>query len=179
MLTREGILSPEFCSIEEYLGRNTQSYYDILSATGQGSWNPANDTTEWVRYCLTAHYVQAQSVLRRFQESEATWSMLEDAISKAKLPPRCIQALFNATFGLEVRNSSYRSAVRSAEPENAISKQTATNDLTRMVEAGLLSKQGEKRGSRYVGSGAVIDIQQAHRDQREPITFDHLFDPDA
>lgn len=176
VLAREGILSPEFCSIEEYLGRNTQSYYDILSTTGQGSWNPTNDATEWVRYCLVAHYVQAESVLRRIRESEEMWSMLEAEVAKAKLPSRCIEALFNATFGLEVRNSSYRSAVRSAEPESEISNQTATNDLKRMVDAGLLAKKGAKRGSHYVGSDVLVNLRRRHRQKRQPITFDHLFD---
>src|SRR6267143_1167825 len=30
VLAREGILEPEFCSIEEYLGRNTPMYYQVL-----------------------------------------------------------------------------------------------------------------------------------------------------
>ena len=36
VLAREGILAPEFASIEEYLGRNTQAYYDVLAETGGG-----------------------------------------------------------------------------------------------------------------------------------------------
>lgn len=178
VLAREGILSPEFCSIEEYLGRNTQSYYDVLSAAGRGSWNPENDTTEWVRYCLTAHYVQAASVLRRVRESETTWGLLEEAVERTKLPTRTIEALFDATFGLKVRNASYRTAVQSASPDYEISNQTATKDLNRMVQAGLLTKKGTKRGSYYVAARSLVDIRSAHRDQREKITFDHLFDID-
>jgi Fic family protein len=36
VLARSGTLSPHFCSIEEYLGRNTQSYYDVLADVGGG-----------------------------------------------------------------------------------------------------------------------------------------------
>jgi len=36
VLARGGKLSPEFLSIEEYLGRNTPSYYQVLSAVAQG-----------------------------------------------------------------------------------------------------------------------------------------------
>jgi Fic family protein len=43
VLAREGILSPVFCSIEEYLGRNTQAYYDVLAQVGHGSWDPEGD----------------------------------------------------------------------------------------------------------------------------------------
>jgi len=34
VLAREGIFAPEFCSIEEYLGRNTQSYYERHPGVG-------------------------------------------------------------------------------------------------------------------------------------------------
>lgn len=176
VLAREGILSPEFCSIEEYLGRNTQSYYDILATTGEGSWNPANDATAWVRYCLVAHFVQAASVVRRVREAEATWGLLEDEVTKAKLPSRAIEALFDATFGLQVRNASYRAAVQKSGDE--ISNQSATNDFKRMVDAGLLAKRGSKRGSHYVAAKPLLAIRQSHRDQRKPIVFDHLFDTD-
>lgn len=40
VLAREGILEPEFSSIEEYLGRNTQDYYSVLAETSEGSWHP-------------------------------------------------------------------------------------------------------------------------------------------
>ena len=29
-----------FGSIEEYLGANTQAYYDVLGTVGEGSWQP-------------------------------------------------------------------------------------------------------------------------------------------
>ena len=55
MLAREGILHPVFCSIEEWLGRNTDSYYAILKEVGEGKWSPQNDALPWVRFCLRAH----------------------------------------------------------------------------------------------------------------------------
>src|SRR5215475_7079784 len=48
VLGLEGILEPEFSSIEEYLGRNTQDYYNVLAKTGGGSWHPKNSTREWI-----------------------------------------------------------------------------------------------------------------------------------
>ena len=113
VLTRDGISAPEFCSIEEFLGANTQGYYGILGEVGQGRWNPQNDARPWVRYCLGAHYVQATSVLRRVRESEHVWGELEDLIASARLPQRSIAALFDATIRLRVRNSSYRATLKS------------------------------------------------------------------
>ena len=65
VLAREQILYPELSSIEEYLGRHTDAYYTVLRDVGGGDWRPDRDARPWVRYCLTAHYIQAASVLRR------------------------------------------------------------------------------------------------------------------
>jgi Fic family protein len=64
VLAREGVLSPVFMSVEEYLGRNTQAYYDVLAQVGGGSWKPERDARPWVRYMLTAH-------LRRAHDAQA------------------------------------------------------------------------------------------------------------
>ena len=46
-------MAPEFSSIEEYLGRNTHEYYDILRVVGGGRWRPEGDTR--VRGLLLRH----------------------------------------------------------------------------------------------------------------------------
>ena len=40
VLAQEGVLAPEFASIEEYLGRRTQDYYAVLAEVGSGRWLP-------------------------------------------------------------------------------------------------------------------------------------------
>jgi len=175
VLAREDTLVPEFCSIEEYLGRNTQSYYDILGKVGQGAWNPRNDARPWLRYCLRAHYVQAASVLRRVRESEKIWGYLEDEVAGAGLPERAIEGLFDASLGLQVKNSSYRASTRAAGEQ--ISNQTATTDLRQMVDAGLLDRKGAKRGTYYVGSSPLVEFYGRLRAAREPIVADHIFTP--
>lgn len=40
MLYREGVDEAEFVSIEEYLGRDTRGYYDVLAEVGGGRWDP-------------------------------------------------------------------------------------------------------------------------------------------
>ena len=49
VLAREGILAPEFASIEEYLGRRTQEYYDILAEVGGGG-QLKRDARPWIRF---------------------------------------------------------------------------------------------------------------------------------
>src|ERR1039458_9948410 len=75
VLGREGILESEFSSIEEYLGRNTQDYYNVLAQTGEGSWHPRNSTRAWIQFNLTAHFRQARSEERRVgKEWRSRWS---------------------------------------------------------------------------------------------------------
>jgi len=174
MLAREQILSPEWMSIEEYLGANTRSYYDILAEVGRGSWKPGGDARPWIRFCLRAHFIQAVSVLRRARESEAIWAAVDDLRADKGLPTRSVGGLFDATIGLRIRNASYRRDVELGELEE-ITNQVATNDLRKMVNAGLLYQRGSKRGTFYVATEILEAIREGVRANREPIDATSLF----
>jgi Fic family protein len=174
MLAREQILSPEWMSIEEFLGANTQPYYDVLADVGNGSWQPDRDARPWVRFCLRAHFIQAASVLRRAHESEAIWATVDELREGRKLPPRTIGGLFDAAIGLRIRNASYRKDVELVELEE-ITNQVATNDLRKMVNAGLVEQRGSKRGTFYVASEELAAIRERVRANREPIDASSLF----
>jgi Fic family protein len=175
VLARDKILAPAWCSIEEYLGANTQRYYDVLGQVGEGAWNPKNDARPWIRFCLEAHYIQAMSVLRRVRESERMWTDLEALFEKRRgLPERSIQALFDATLGLRVRNASYRSVLKRFGGEE-VSHQVATSDLRALVEAGLLEQHGKKRGTYYVGAEPLEEIRSRARERRQPLDASSLF----
>src|SRR6202451_3016009 len=47
VIARDRINTPVFSSVEEYLGRNTQAYYEILAEVGQAGWHPENDARPW------------------------------------------------------------------------------------------------------------------------------------
>lgn len=177
VLARDRILAPDWCSIEEYLGINTLAYYAVLAQVGEGAWSPQNDARPWVRFCLQAHYIQAVSVLRRVQESEKIWEALEALLSEKKgLPERTIQALFDATLGMRVRNSSYRSVLKRVSSEE-ISNQVATSDLRAIVDAGLLEQHGKKRGTYYVAAPPLVEIRERVKKGRKPIDASSLFAP--
>ena len=159
VLAREGILESEFCSIEEYLGRNTREYYEVLTEVGQGSWHPRNDVRPWIRFCLTAHYRQAKTITRRIEETRQVWEELEILVSAKQIPTRYTLALFDATFGYKVRNTSYRSAAE-------ITETTATRDLKTMVDIGLLMADGATRGRAYRASPVLLEIRQRTRRPR-------------
>jgi Fic family protein len=165
VLARDGILSPVFMSVEEYLGRNTQAYYDVLAEVGGGSWQPDRDSRPWIRFTLTAHLRQARTMVRRISESERVWSDLERLVAGRRLPERTIMALFDATIGLRVRNATYRSYF--ADSPDEITDATASRDLRLLVEADLIEPRGQKRGRFYVARPELVRIRDAVSRQRD------------
>jgi Fic family protein len=174
-LARDQILSPEWMSIEEYLGEHAQAYYDILAEVGQGAWHPELDARPWVRFCLRAHYIQAASVLKRIRESERIWVAIDELRERRGLPERVIGSLFDSATGLKIRNSSHRKSVAMTELVE-ISNQVATNDLGAMVQAGLISQRGSKRGTYYEAADALVDLRERVREDGPPVDAGSLFD---
>lgn len=159
VLARQGVLTPDFCSIEEYLGRNTPAYYDVLAEVGGGRWQPDRDARGWLRFCLTAHYRQARTLLRRAEEAEQRWEALEAEVDRRGLSERTIAALFNAALGYRIRNATYRA-------QADVSELVASRDLRALVEAGLLEPRGERRGRFYLRSAALAEVEASIRIER-------------
>jgi Fic family protein len=84
VLARGGILTAPFVSIVEYLGAgtNTDDYYRVLGEVGAGSWNPDREARPWVRFVLTAHYRQAQTMVRRTEEARRRWEVITAEVRK-------------------------------------------------------------------------------------------------
>jgi len=162
VLAREGILEPQFCSIEEYLGSNTPEYYKVLAEVAQGAWTPKNDARPWIRFCLTAHYRQAQILLRRTAEMNRLWDELELLLKNMSLPDRMIFALTDAAMGLKVRNATYRSPAE-------VSDNLASRDLKTLVERGLLVADGQTRGRAYVASDVIKKVRDRTREPKKII----------
>ena len=156
VLANDGIVAPTFSSIEEYIGHNQQEYYDVLGRVGGGGWHPERDAKPWVRFCLSAHYRQAQTLLRRMRETERVYSELVALVEANGLPERSAMALLQAAFGSRVRNSSYRVSAD-------VSNNLASRDLKALVDASLLVPEGEKRGRFYVAARAVAEMRERLR----------------
>ena len=161
VISQNGISSPTFCSIEEWLGRNTQAYYDILKEVGQGSWHPTNSALPWVRFCLRAHYQQAATLMKRNAHIGRVWGEIAELIRQHGLNERVEGPLLEAAFGHKVRNNNrYRE-------ESDISDAVAGRDLRRLCEIDLLQPVGDKRGRYYIASGVLRDIAFRTRDERQ------------
>jgi Fic family protein len=160
VLAREGILDPRFSSIEEYVGRHSADYYAVLAEVGKGEWHPENDALPWIKFCLTAHHFQAQTLLKRTGEVGSLWERLEQLTKELKIPGRTIGALMDAATGRRVRNPVYRR-------ESDVSAQIAKRDLKILVTNGLLEAKGEKRGRYYIASKSLSGLyEQSKVDRR-------------
>lgn len=166
VLAREGSpLSPAFLSIEEYLGRNTRAYFDMLAEVGSGEWQPGRDARPWVRFVLTAHLHQIRRTLQRIRESEDMWVRLEALVEEYGLTERSLVAMFDAAIGFRVRNATYRAAHHEMGVE--VSEGMASRDLRQLVDAGLLVAHGEKRGRHYVAGDPIKEIRRAVVEARD------------
>ena len=162
VLARAGVLTPAFASIEEYLGQNTEAYYAVLGEVGGGSWQPRRDARPWIRFALTAHFRQIQTLRRRADEAERRWELLEREVQAGGLPERSIPAVFDAAQGFRIRNAVYRELAE-------VSQVVAGRDLQALAGAGLLEARGQRRGRYYVASEKLSGLEASiHRD-RTPI----------
>lgn len=160
-LARQGILEPEFCSVEEYLGRIQQDYYDILAKVGAGSYRPERDARPWIRFMLKAHFIQASLVVWRMNVMSRMWEEMELEMKRRGLPDRMVFALVDAALKLKVRNASYRTIAQ-------ITENLASRDLQTLVKERLLVAIGENRGRVYSASPELQDIRSRFWERFNP-----------
>ncbi len=144
VLAREGLLSAQFGSIEDYLGQHTPAYYAALQQVQAGYYQPQRDASRWIDFCVDAHLIQARQRLEQIQIAGARWTILEQQIEKRGWPDRLVIALEQSLIGGTDR-SKY---VKEAE----VSSATATADFRRLIDAGLIEQRGRGRGVEYYAS---------------------------
>ena len=149
VLARDGMASPEFFSIEEYLGDHTQDYYAALREVQGGSYQPQRDASSWVAFCVEAHIDQAQQRLAQVKQAAARWEQLEALVEGRGWPDRLVIALEQSLHGATDRT-------RYAE-EAGVSPATASADFRRLLDAGLVSQSGRGPSSRYTASEQLHD----------------------
>jgi Fic family protein len=165
VLAREKIVDPVFSSIEQWLGAHTQSYYDVLAQVGRGAWTPSSDPLPFVEFCLKAHFQQAESLITQHAYLDKIWDLVRAEVEKSRLMERCSWAVADASIGIRVRNSTYRSQAN-------ISNESASKDLRALVEKGMLVPKGERKGRYYEASDELrrqalelFDAQKPHTER--------------
>jgi Fic family protein len=144
VLAREGLLSTEFGSIEEYLGENTPAYYAALQAAHGEIYEPDRDVTKWVAFCIDAHLAQARRRLAQIETASARWASLEELLARRGWPERIVIALEQSLVGGTTRMLYRREA--------DVSLATASADFRRMLDSGLVVQRGQGRTTRYYAS---------------------------
>lgn len=147
VLARAGLPTPEFSSIEEYLGRQTSDYYRVLQQVQGGSYRPERNAGPRVRFCVAAHIQQARERLDQIAAATTRWSALEKLVESRAWPDHLVVALEQSLFeGIE--RKAYAA-------EADVSLATATTDLRRLVDTGLITQHGRTRSTKYVASEAL------------------------
>ena len=152
VLARDGLLAPEFGSIEPYLAKNTVGYYEALGEVQRGVYSPDRDATSWVIFCLDAHIKQARERIDLIARSADRWSRLQATAKSMDWDDRLLIALEQALAGATDR-SQYAA-------EADVSNATASNDLRRLGDAGMLDQSGGGRSTRYAPTDRLRHITQ-------------------
>jgi Fic family protein len=147
VLARDGIIAPEFASIEQYLGEHTTDYYRVLRRVNGAKYQPEADAQPWIDFCVTAHLDQARRRLTEIDEASARWTRLEALVLERAWPSRLMTALEQSLDGSTDR-TGYASAAE-------IALVTASQDLRRLLDAGLVVQHGAGRSVRYSASDAL------------------------
>ncbi|MCM3883830.1 Fic family protein [Frankia sp. R82] len=169
MIAREGVLAPEFSSIEAWLGRpgNTWEYYRELADRGP-NYLPDQDVSSWIRFSLTAYHQQAQTVAGRLDRSGRVGAALSAFTERTGLDERVVTALHDVAMAGRVRRSRYEHA-------EGLSLQQAQRDLRDLTTAQILAPVGRTR-ARYYTAGPrfpqpALDLARTPMTLRKPYTI--------
>ena len=144
VLAREGLLSPEFGSIEEYLGRHAEAYCAALNEAHGPTYDPSRDASGWIAFCVDAHLAQAHQRLNQIEDAAARWTRLEELVAARSWPDRLIVALEQSLFGGTDRASYAHEA--------DVSAPTASADFRRLLDAGLVDQRGRGPSTSYIAT---------------------------
>lgn len=165
LIAREGVLAPEFSSIEEWLGMpgNTWDYYKVLREVGGPVHSPERDTLAWVRFNLRAYHQQSQRVRHRVQRSTDCWLRLDEQADRLHMTERQVTALHEVAMTGRVRRSRYEKA-------EGLTNQQATRDVQALTRAGLLTPVGNTKARHYVAGPNFPRDALESADRRHVIT---------
>lgn len=147
VLARDGVLSPELGSIEEFLARNTLRYYEVLREVQGGRYQPERSASAWISFCVEAHITQALERLNILERAADRWAAIEALVVDRGWPERLTIALEQSLF-----DGADRAAYCA---EASVSPATASADFRRLHDAGLVERRGRGRFTRYFATGEL------------------------
>lgn len=143
VMVRDGVLDPEFSSIEKSVASDRDRYLDSLYALGP-AWNPKADSRPFVRFCLAVHLDQAERALGHARRMSAVWAEAAEEVRRQRLPERVTSAVTDAASIGRVDPAAYRQWAR-------VDDRRARADLQRLAERGFLLRRSGRRASYTAG----------------------------
>jgi len=144
VLARGHSLDPGLGTVEERFARDPGRYYAVLRDVLGGRYAPEGAADPWLTFCLEAHLVQAREQLALLDAAAHRWSALTSLVGARGLPDRLAVAL-EQSLDEGVDRSSYATATQ-------VASATASTDLRRVLDAGLVVRVGRARHTRYLAS---------------------------
>jgi Fic family protein len=147
VLAREGLLSPEFCSIESFLASNTIEYYNQLHLVQSPSYDPSIDARSWIEFCIDAHIETAKLRIELIERASKRWSKIETIVEERGWPDR---------YAIALEQSFHEGSDRKRlMAESGVALPTANADFKRLVDSGLLDQEKSGRNVTYFASAAL------------------------
>lgn len=139
-LARGGWRLREFVSVEQVFGEDPEGYYAELQRV-QGARYPGSQTelTGWTAWFLITLRME---VVARGGTAIGWYAALQQSVSALHLPARLGDGLAFVSLAGRVSRSEYAEALD-------VSAATAVADLSKLMAAGLVERQGRGRATRY------------------------------
>ena len=160
VMVRDGVLDPEFSSLEKSIARDRTRYRESIYELG-AAWNPAADARPFLRFCLTAHLHQAERALHDARRMNAVWAEATREVEKLGLPERIIYALTDAAAVGHVDATAYGQWA-------GVDARRARADLQKLVDRGLLVRSRGARRASYRATAAAREIESRVRTRHAP-----------
>jgi Fic family protein len=137
-LCQRGFDTKRFFALDEYYNQDRASYYEALRSVDPQT----RDLTEWLEYFVQGIAVEMVRVERRMEELTGLYRVEAEA-EQISLNSRQIRLLdYLRRSGGSISNREYQELF-------AVSKRTASNDLSELTAHGLLVVEGAGRATRY------------------------------
>ncbi len=147
VLARGAVSGPEVGTVQERFARDPGRYYAVLRDVLGRTHQPRRSAAPWVGFCVEAHLLLARERLALLERAVQRWSALEEVVVARGLPQRLTVAL-EQSLSEGVDRSSYAS-------ETGVASATASADLRRVLDAGLVVRVGQARHTHYLASDAL------------------------
>ena len=140
-IAQGGVLPPELGSIEAALARDPRAYAEALREARGESYQTQRSAAPWLAFCVDAHLTLTRERLDQLDEAARRWTLLDVFMERRGWPQRLTVAL-EQSLSATVDRASYTA-------ETDVSPATASGDLRRLLDAGLLDSEGRGRNTRY------------------------------